>query len=92
MANALFSIAFLLIGLVIGWIGAEKYQDYLMAIAQEEHMYEDLFQNNPHPELFDSEGNLDRGEYMYIEFPPGFRPEDMKDYYIGEIDDEDDEF
>ena len=39
------------------------------------HEFEDLFQNNPHPELFDAEGNLDRGEYMVINFPPDFDPE-----------------
>lgn len=91
MYTALFSIAFCLIGILGGWIAAERYQAYLMLIAEPEHEFEDLFVNNPHPELFDSEGNLNRGDYMYIEFPPGFTPEDMKDYYIGEIEDDDED-
>jgi len=91
MITSLLALAFCLIGIIGGWIASEKYQAYLMMVAAGEHEYEDLFQNNPHPELFDENGNLNRGDYMYIEFPPGFKPEDMKDYYIGEID-EDDEY
>ena len=71
---------------VIGWIASEKYFSHItlirtkVALEQQNamlnrHEFEDLFQNNPHPELFDTEGNLDRGEYMVINFPPDFDPE-----------------
>ena len=89
MITILFSLAFCLIGIFGGWFFAEKYQTYLMVTAQPEHDFEHLFRNNPHPEIYDNEGVLDRGEYIYIEFPPGFDPDNMQDYYIGEIDPED---
>ena len=40
-----------------------------------EHDFEELFKKNPHPELFDEDGNLDRGDYTAINFEPGFDPE-----------------
>ncbi len=40
-----------------------------------EHDHEELFQKNPHPELFDEDGNLDRGDYTTITFDPGFDPD-----------------
>ena len=92
MNALLFSIAFCLIGLLIGWVASEKYQSYLMMIAEPEHEFENLFESNPHPELFDSEGNLDRGDYMYIQFPPGFDPENDSGFEIIETDPEDDQF
>ena len=92
MITILFSLAFCLIGLLGGWLASEKYQAFILLNAQPEHDFEHLFVNNTHPEIYDAEGNLDRGEYIYIEFPPGFRPEDMKDYYIGEIDEEEGQF
>tara|TARA_B100000427_G_C15463918_1_gene575345 strand:+ start:184 stop:456 length:273 start_codon:yes stop_codon:yes gene_type:complete len=70
----LFSFAFLSIGLIGGWLGAERFLTYMNT---ERHDFEDLFQNNPHPELFDSEGNIDRGDYMAITFEPGFDPENF---------------
>ena len=39
------------------------------------HEFEDLFVNSPHPELFDKDGNLDRGDYLVINFPENFDPE-----------------
>ena len=52
-----------------------------------QHEFEDLFQNNPHPELFDSEGNLFRGDYTVLNIPPGFDPE-TESFYIEEPEDE----
>ena len=90
MITALFSILFLLVGLIGGWFVADKYNVYLMVSAEEPHMFEDLFQGNPHPEIYDAEGNIDRGEYISIEFPPGFDPADITsgDFYIDEIDED----
>ena len=75
MYAALFSALFLLVGLTIGWIVCEKYITFLQLTAEEPHIYEDLFESNPHPELFDAEGNIDKGEYLSINFPPDFDPE-----------------
>lgn len=86
ITTLLFSLAFLLIGLFGGWFLAEKYVAYMLASHQEPHDFEDLFEKNPHPEIFDGKGGIDRGEYIYIDFPPGFRPEDMSKYKIEELD------
>lgn len=91
MITALLSIAFLLIGVFGGWFAAEKYMAFVALSMEEPHVYEDLFQENPHPEIFDDNGEINRGEYMCIDFPPGFVPADMADYYIGEIDEDDED-
>lgn len=92
MITALFSVMFLLIGLVGGWFVADKYDAYLEAtrVPTVPHDFEDLFQLNPHPEIYDSEGKIDRGEYIAIDFPFGFDPADISsgDYYFGEMDEE----
>ena len=62
----------LIVGLVTGWLAAEKYIAFMQ---HTEHDFEELFSKNPHPELFDKDGNLDRGEYTSINFEPGFDPE-----------------
>ena len=62
----------LIVGLTIGWMGAERYIAFMQHI---EHEHEELFQKNPHPELFNSDGELHRGEYTTITFDPGFDPE-----------------
>ena len=69
-----FLIAFLClaVGLIIGWLGAERYIAFMQHV---EHDHEELFAKNPHPELFDGDGNLNRGDYMTITFDPGFDPE-----------------
>ena len=72
--------------LVIGWIGMPRNTSHMallktkVALEQQNallnrHEFEDLFQNNPHPEIFDAEGNIDRGEYFVINFPDNFDPE-----------------
>ena len=63
----------LILGVVVGWIAAEKFIEYRGA---KRHHFEDLFEENPHPELYDQDGNLDRGEYMSINFEPGYDPEE----------------
>lgn len=71
---------------LVGWIASEKYFTH-MAVLQAKlqleqhnallnrHEFEDLFVNSPHPELFDKDGNLDRGDYLVINFPENFDPE-----------------
>jgi len=72
--TVLFSFIFLAVGLIGGWLGAERYIAYMQ---HERHDFEELFQKNPHPELFDSEGKIDRGDYMAITFEPGYDPEEF---------------
>ena len=62
----------LTVGLILGWMGAERYIAFMQ---HTEHDHEELFKKNPHPELFDEDGNLNRGDYMTISFDPGFDPE-----------------
>ena len=50
--TALFSVLFLLVGGVVGWMAAEKYIALLLASQQPPHEFQDLIDNNPHPELF----------------------------------------
>ena len=56
------------IGVTLGWVSAERYIAFMQHI---EHDHEELFEKNPHPELFDDKGNLNRGDYMTISFDPG---------------------
>ena len=60
------------VGLLFGWFAAERYIAFMQHV---EHEHEELFQKNPHPELFDKDGELHRGEYTTITFDPGFDPE-----------------
>lgn len=71
MFTVLFSFLFLAVGLIGGWLGAERYLAYL---SYQEHEFEELFESNPHPEIYDENGNPFRGEYMVIDFPPDFDP------------------
>ena len=64
----------LLVGLVLGWIGQAMFTAHLNYTR---HDYEDLFEKNPHPELFDEDGDVYRGEYMNVSFEPGYDPEDF---------------
>ena len=72
MTTFLFSELFLIVGVVGGWFFAERYISYMTFI---EHDFEELFEKNPHPELFNDDGDLDRGEYMSLNFDPGYDPE-----------------
>ena len=89
MITALLAILFLLVGLFGGWFAAEKYMALVALNMQEPHAFEHLFENNPHPEIFEEDGTINRGDYIFVDFPPGFDPSDMADYTITEIDDED---
>ena len=69
----LFSFLFLIVGLVAGWMGAERYIAFMQ---HTEHEHEKLFKENPHPELYGKDGDLDRGEYITMVFDPGFDPDE----------------
>ena len=72
MFVVLFSILFLTVGIMAGFIANEKWNQYL---AKEKHEFDELFKENPHPELFDANGEIDRGDdYIVINFPLGFDP------------------
>ena len=70
---AIFQIV-LILGLVAGWLGAVNYITYL---ERERHDFEDLFKNNPHPEIYEDNGEIYRGQYMNINFEPGYDPDDF---------------
>lgn len=72
MYALLFSITSLLTGFILGWLGAER---YLALLHFDQHEFDELFAKNPHPELFDKDGNLDKGEYMFIDFEFGYDPD-----------------
>ena len=85
--TVLFSVLFLTVGAIVGWMAAEKYLAFILASQQPPHEFQDIIDANPHPELFDSEGNLDPGEYLIINFPPDFDPE-KDSFYIEDPDEE----
>lgn len=64
----------LLIGTVIGWIVQAMFTAHLNHVR---HDFEELFENNPHPEIYNDKGELYRGEYMNVTFEPGYDPEDF---------------
>ena len=69
----LFSFLFLIVGFVGGWMGAERYIAFMQHV---EHDFEELFEENPHPELYDKDGKINRGDYLAIQFETGFNPEE----------------
>ena len=76
----LFSEVTLILGVVVGWIAAERFHEYKN---HTRHHFEDLFQENPHPEIYTDNGKINRGEYMTISFDPGYDPDefDPEDIY-----------
>ena len=84
---ALFAILFGIVGIVIGWLACERYIAFVTEMMQEPHDFEQLFQKNPHPELYMEDGEIDRGEYYVINFPPDFDP-DTDAFRIDEEGDE----
>ena len=75
MLYALLSVAFLLIGFTIGWLASERYQ---ALIDFEPHGFEELFERNPHPEIFQEDGTVYRGDYAVVNFDLGYDPEEFK--------------
>lgn len=72
MNTFLFSQTFLVLGVFIGWFLSGKYTEYLLSSA---HEYDEIFEKNPHPELYDDKGKLDKGEYVSLNFDLGYDPE-----------------
>ena len=68
----LFSVLFLSVGVIGGWFAAERYIAYM---TYERHDFEELFEENPHPEIFDKDGKLNRGDYLTLNFEPGYDPD-----------------
>ena len=83
MYTALFSILFFIVGIMGGWIAQEKYTEFVMF---RRHDFEELFEQNPHPEIFDDNGKVYRGDYMAINFELGYNADefDPKDIYLDE--------
>jgi hypothetical protein len=61
-------------GLVAGWFASDKYNTMLIART---HDFEELFEKNPHPEIFDEKGKINRSDYMSINFDLGYDPDDF---------------
>ena len=76
----LFTEVALILGIILGWLGSERFHDYM---EKSRHHFEELFEKNPHPELYDEDGNLDRGEYLTIEVVDDFLMERDEDEYEG---------
>lgn len=74
MDTSLFSVLFLIVGGVVGWLASERYTEWLN---KKTHDFEDLFEENPHPEIYDKDGKINRGEYMCVNFDFGYDPEDF---------------
>jgi hypothetical protein len=70
----LFSVVFATLGFIMGWLGNEK---YTALMDTEIHEFDHLFEENPHPEIYDKDGNVDRGEYMFVKFDLGYNPEEF---------------
>ena len=68
----LFSVLFATLGFMMGWLGNEKYTALLV---KESHEFDQLFEENPHPELYDDKGKIIRNDYIAITFEPGYDPE-----------------
>lgn len=63
-----------LLGFTVGWLSSERYQALLNF---QRHDFEELFEKNPHPELFTEDGTIDRGDYINIVFDPGYNPDEF---------------
>lgn len=64
----------LVLGGTVGWIAASSFIAYMN---YERHDFEDLFEKNPHPEIYDENGDIFRGTYMNVNFEPGYDPDEF---------------
>lgn len=71
MYTLLFSVLFLLIGLTIGVIANDRYREY---VVWNTHEFEKIIKENPHPEIYDKNGKVNREEYTAITFDLGYDP------------------
>ena len=77
----LFTMLFLPVGIVIGWIAHENFMNY---VEEKAHPFNDIITQNPHPELFDDKGKVIGNDYMALTFdlgydPSEFEPEDIQE-------------
>lgn len=61
-------VLFLLIGIAFGWAMRYVYDEVLDALYVEPHPYQHIFETNPHPELYDKEGAVYKGDYITASF------------------------
>lgn len=89
MVTLLVCVLFLLVGFIIGWLGAER---YIHIVSFEPHEFEKIIRKNPHPEIFNDDGKLNRENYLAVTFPIGFDCESQEEdteYSDEWFDDED---
>ena len=72
MLMSIFTLT-LVVGVAVGWIASVNFMAYL---EHKRHDFEDLFDKNPHPEIYEEDGKVYRGNYMNISFEPGYDPDD----------------
>lgn len=84
MYTILFSVLFLIVGVLSGWFFFER---YTAMMEYTRHDFEDLFEQNPHPEIFMDDGTINRGDYIAIQFPADYDPE-LDSFFIEEQDEE----
>ena len=77
----MFSVVFLPLGIVIGWISHDTFVHYLQ---EQEHPFNDLITQNPHPELFDEDGKVIGDDYVALTFDLGYDPEEFEPGDISE--------
>ena len=71
----LFTMLFLPLGIVIGWISHETFTTHLI---EKEHPFNDIITQNPHPELFDKDGKIIGTDYMALTFDLGYDPDEFE--------------
>ena len=81
VAATLFTILFLPVGFVIGWISHETFMNH---IEEKAHPFNDIITQNPHPELFDDKGKIIGNDYMALTFDLGYDPEEFEPEDISE--------
>lgn len=74
VAATLFTILFLPVGFIIGWI---SHIHFLEHFTPEQHQYDELFTTNPHPEIYDGDGKIIKTDYMALTFDLGYDPEEF---------------
>lgn len=72
MITAVIAVLSLILGFTVGWLGNERFVAYM---EKEEHHYDELFKENPHPEIYDKDGEIFKGEYINVSFDLGYDPE-----------------
>ena len=72
MLIAVIATITLILGFTVGWLSNER---YIAFMEREEHHYDELFRENPHPEIFGKDGEIYKGEYINVSFDLGYDPE-----------------